>query len=312
MPDHKTSIWQHGICCSLLLLVCYQANADPTPSHFVGPTTTLPAKPPTPRTEPASVPTAANQTSIYAANLSSENRGQPVPLHETSERYGHSITPASSGRVNSHEVPIARSPTNDPHLQQVIYNHSPPAKPAAPTSRRLLTPSGKKPRMASGEPKSAPPKTMISQFTQDPTVTTIAAMLFVFGLFLLAIWLVKRAAAKPASVLPEEVVSVLGRKQLAGREFCQLIRVGNKLVLVSVTSEGMKPITEVTDPVEVDRLLGICVQSSPNSSSDAFRQVFERLARKTTPSEFLNNQHASPMYEPTESHTSHPGRHRVS
>jgi len=157
----------------------------------------------------------------------------------------------------------------------------------------------------------APRKTLISQFSQDPTVTTIAAMLFVFGLFLLSIWLVKRAATKPGSALPEEVVSVLGRKQLAGREFAQLLRVGNKLVLVSVTSEGMKPITEVTDPVEVDRLLGLCVQSSPNSSSDAFRQVFDRLARGTTSSEFLNNQPVSPIHEPTESHTGPPGRHRV-
>lgn len=137
------------------------------------------------------------------------------------------------------------------------------------------------------------------------------AMLSVFGLFLLSIWLVKRAASKPASTLPEEVLSVLGRKQLAGREYAQLLHVGNKLVLVCVTSGGIKPITEVTDPVEVDRLLGICAPSSPESGSAAFRQVFDRLAGGTKSSDFLNNQPPAPFHQTTESHRSHQGRHRV-
>jgi flagellar biogenesis protein FliO len=314
MSDHKTFTWQHGICCGLLLLVCCQANAEPTPTHIVRPTVTPPARPQTSRTEPAPISRAITPTSIYAANASPAipaNRGQPVPLHQTSERYGHRTTLASSGRINVHEAPVALSHTNDPHLQRVIYNNARPAKPASEKNSRLLSPSGSRPGKTASERKSAPRQTLISQFSQDPTVTTVAAMLLVFGLFLLSIWLVKRAAAKPTSALPEEVVSVLGRKQLAGREFAQLLHVGNKLVLVSVTSGGMKPITEVTDPVEVDRLLGICAQSRPDSGSAAFRQVFDRLARGTKPSEFWNNQPPVPIRETTEGHHSHPGRHRV-
>ena len=78
-----------------------------------------------------------------------------------------------------------------------------------------------------------------------------------------------------------------------------------------MTSGGMKPITEVTDPVEVDRLLGICAQSSADSGSAAFRHVFDRLARGTKSSDFLNNQPPAPIHQTTESHRSHQGRHRV-
>ena len=55
---------------------------------------------------------------------------------------------------------------------------------------------------------------------------------------------------------------------------------GNKLVLVSVTPSGAEPITEVTDPYEVDRLVGLCQQADPHSTTKAFEQVFRQLARE--------------------------------
>jgi hypothetical protein len=58
-----------------------------------------------------------------------------------------------------------------------------------------------------------------------------------------------------------------------------LIRVGRKLVLLSVTSGEARTLTEVTDPEEVDRLAGICQQGRPGSVTATFRQV---LAHCTT------------------------------
>ena len=48
--------------------------------------------------------------------------------------------------------------------------------------------------------------------------------------------------------LPTDVVSVLGRVPLAARQLAELLRVGNKLVLVSLTPTGAQTLTEVTDP----------------------------------------------------------------
>jgi flagellar biogenesis protein FliO len=123
----------------------------------------------------------------------------------------------------------------------------------------------------------------------DSIYNTVTALAVVVGLFLLCAGLVRRGATKSSIRLPEEVVSVLGRVPLAARQFAQLVRVGNKLVLLSVTSAGAEPLTEITDPVEIDRLLGLCRQNSARSSTAEFDQIFRELAQESAPAGFLGN-----------------------
>jgi flagellar biogenesis protein FliO len=94
--------------------------------------------------------------------------------------------------------------------------------------------------------------------------------------------------------LPTDVVSVLGRVPLAARQVAQLLRVGNKLVLVSLTPGGAKTLTEVTDPVEVDRIVGMCQQLNPHSTTKAFEQVFQQLSRESAPNGFLGSELSLP------------------
>jgi flagellar biogenesis protein FliO len=124
----------------------------------------------------------------------------------------------------------------------------------------------------------------------DSMYTTAAALAVVVGLFLLCAGLVRRGAKKSNSRLPEEVVSVLGRVPLAARQYAELVRVGNKLVLVSITPTGAEPLTEITDPAEIDRLLGLCKQGTKGSSTAEFDQVFRQLAEETAPPGFLGRE----------------------
>ena len=124
----------------------------------------------------------------------------------------------------------------------------------------------------------------------DSMFTTSAALAVVVGLFLLCAALVRRGAKKSNSRLPEEVVSVLGRVPLAARQYAELVRVGNKLVLVSITPTGAEPLTEITDPVEIDRLVGLCRQGTKGSSTAEFDQVFRQLADETAPPGFLGRE----------------------
>jgi flagellar biogenesis protein FliO len=107
------------------------------------------------------------------------------------------------------------------------------------------------------------------------------------GLFLTCAWAVKRGQKKSNRALPEGVVNVLGRVPLAARQFAELVQVGNKLVLLSVTQHGVEPLTEVTDPAEIDRLLGLCLQRHSKSTTAEFDQVFRQLAEETAPQGFL-------------------------
>jgi flagellar biogenesis protein FliO len=117
--------------------------------------------------------------------------------------------------------------------------------------------------------------------------SVVCALAIAIGAFLLCAWLLRRGSRGMGQTLPAEVVYVLGGVSLAARQFVQLLRVGNKLVLISLTPSGAETITEVTDPVEVDRLVGLCQQSHPHSTSKAFEQVFRQLSREPAPSGFL-------------------------
>ena len=71
-----------------------------------------------------------------------------------------------------------------------------------------------------------------------------------------------RACLLAAAALPPDVVEVLGRVSLAPRQPAQLVRIGHKLILVSISTAGVKTLTEITDPLEVDRLAGLCQQAA--------------------------------------------------
>lgn len=127
----------------------------------------------------------------------------------------------------------------------------------------------------------------------ESVYTTISALAIVIGLLFLCVWLLRRGARKTATALPADVVSVLGRTPLAARQSAELVRVGNKLVLISLTPTGAKTLTEVTDPAEVDRLVGLCRQHDPHSTTKAFEQVFHQLSREPVPGGFLG--HEAPL-----------------
>ena len=109
-------------------------------------------------------------------------------------------------------------------------------------------------------------------------VTVSGSLAVVLGIFLLAAYAMRRLAPRAMSNLPPDVFAVLGRAPLAGRQQVHLLRCGKKLLLVSVTTTGAETLTEVTDPPEVDRLLGLCEQAKPNSATATFRTVFGQLA----------------------------------
>ncbi len=150
--------------------------------------------------------------------------------------------------------------------------------------RRLAPPSSHALASPGGEHRSASERLLPSfGLSLDSTYTMLAGLAMVVGLFLVCSWVLRKSVRSSSNVLPGDVVSVLGRVPLAARQFAQLLRVGNKLVLVSVTPSGAETLAEVTDPAEVDRLLGICQQLDPKSTTREFEKVFRQLAGQKTP-----------------------------
>jgi flagellar biogenesis protein FliO len=117
----------------------------------------------------------------------------------------------------------------------------------------------------------------------DTLLTVLGSLGVVVGLFLVTMWCFRRGMPKSSRMLPVEVVEVLGRSPLSGRQQMHVIRFGSKLVLAAVSPNGVDSISEITDPSEVDRLAGHCQTTSPFSSTGAFRSLLDRLDDRSSP-----------------------------
>jgi len=163
---------------------------------------------------------------------------------------------------------------------EAAKNEPPPQTQAAPvgltppdakTAKKLPLPGSNR----NGDDKSGARSTSSGGIAGAFTV--MASLGVVLALFLGMAWLMRRGLPKQGRMLPREAVESLGRIPFPGRQQGQLLRVGNKLVLVSFSSSGASVLAEITDPLEVDRLSGMCAQADRYSSVKSFRDVVEQF-----------------------------------
>jgi flagellar biogenesis protein FliO len=128
--------------------------------------------------------------------------------------------------------------------------------------------------------ESATDKNSSGSRTVGAVVSVVVSLAVVLGLFFAIAWLMRRGMPSSARRLPGEVVEVLGRTPLAGRQQMHLLRFGNKLLLVCASATGVDTIGEITDPLEIDRLAGLCAAQEATSASATFKQIFGQLGRE--------------------------------
>lgn len=220
--------------------------------------------------------------------------------------WGQSFGPAQgpmSPAATTPETPIPAwsSPASPAQTVRPVAYEAPVALPATSTAPGSATPAAPSPDPSAHRGQSAatpirlPAHKVDSGSTGDGTsnrserpsrsstpsmVTVIGSLAVVVGLFLLFTWGMRRTLPGQVATLPKEVVDVLGRAALASRQQVYLLRCGSKLLLVSVTPAGVETLTEIVDPLEVDRLLGMCAQLRADSTTTAFRQFFQHFAQE--------------------------------
>jgi flagellar biogenesis protein FliO len=187
------------------------------------------------------------------------------------------VTLAGFDAPANQEQPTAR--TQDPSSalpRSAIQNPAPAAPPPLPLSRsNLATPIS--PAAESGEAEA----TTGGMPGMESLLTVAGSLGIVMGLFMVTMWCLRRGMPKSARALPPEVVEVLGRAPLAGKQQMHLIRFGSKLVLATVSPSGIDAVSEITDPVEADRLLGYCEQTRSSSATSSFRGILDRLDERS-------------------------------
>jgi flagellar biogenesis protein FliO len=177
-------------------------------------------------------------------------------------------------KQEQHAAPPQQSSTSLP--AQATPNQASVAPPPLPLSRsNLATPIS--PAAESGEAEA----TAGGMPGMESLLTVAGSLGIVMGLFMVTMWCLRRGMPRSARTLPAEVVEVLGRAPLAGKQQMHLIRFGGKLVLAAVSPSGIDAVSEITDPVEADRLLGYCEQTRSSSATTSFRGILDRLDERS-------------------------------
>lgn len=202
----------------------------------------------------------------------------------SSEEQGRTTTPPSEVRVDPFVTPASSlSPVNapSPNLQSPSQYTAGSQSTGRDTSTEANNSLALKPRRSAGDETSEETqKQRTSSFSS--VLTMFSSLLVVIALFFGLMFMLKKANGGNMHELPRDVFQVMGTSRIAGRHSLFLLRLGHKLVLVHAGSGEVQTITEVTDPVEVDRLCGSCEENQSNSLTQSFKQVLKNVTEGTS------------------------------
>jgi flagellar biogenesis protein FliO len=108
---------------------------------------------------------------------------------------------------------------------------------------------------------------------------TLAALGLVIGLILLGRWLwIKLSGQVPTRTSGSRAVEVLSRTAVAPKNHVLLLRVGERILIVGDSSQGLQTLAQVDEPDEVAELLTAVTSQNEHSVSGQFRQVMSRVS----------------------------------
>ena len=121
-----------------------------------------------------------------------------------------------------------------------------------------------------------------------PLLSALGSLCLVLGTFFVFVLLLKKVGPKNGGSLPKEALENVGRYALNPKLQLNLIRLGNRLILVAITPDGaVETISEIDSKDEVTQILGMCRKLDPNGSQTQFREVLHELEQEKTPGGFF-------------------------
>ncbi|NOX56313.1 MAG: FliO/MopB family protein [Planctomycetes bacterium] len=108
---------------------------------------------------------------------------------------------------------------------------------------------------------------------------TVTALAFVIGLILLVAKLLKKHGPTSVAGLPDEAIELLGKRAIDRQQAIHLVRCGSRILVLGVSPGEVRTLAEITDPIEVDFLSGICRHKGQQTTVlQTFRTLFEKYS----------------------------------
>ena len=123
-----------------------------------------------------------------------------------------------------------------------------------------------------------------------PFMSVGGSLLIVIAAFLLLAILFRKVAPQGNRPLPKEAFECLGRYYLTQKHQLQVLRLGSRIVLVSVMPDGVSTLAEITDPDEAVSFLGLCRRLDTNSATELYRKTIANMSE-----EELSRPHGRPV-----------------
>jgi flagellar biogenesis protein FliO len=108
---------------------------------------------------------------------------------------------------------------------------------------------------------------------------SLLSLAAVVAMIVLGAKLWKKHGPPARTALPTEALDVLGRRALDPRQSIYLVRLGSRILVLGSTAGGLSTLAEISDPVEVDLVAGLCRPRPEGHTADqarGFGALFDR------------------------------------
>lgn len=113
---------------------------------------------------------------------------------------------------------------------------------------------------------------------------TLIVLSSIIGLILVVAKLWLKHGPIVSAGLPSEVIEVLGKRNIDARQSIHLVRMGSRILVLGSSAEGLRTLSELTDPVEVDFIAGACRSRNRDSAvTQSFRALFKKHLPRNEP-----------------------------
>ena len=136
----------------------------------------------------------------------------------------------------------------------------------------------------------------IDEKRDHSTAKTLSSLLFVTALFACFAYWIRRNRGQKNPGIAAEAWEILGHGNLGAKHGVQLVRLGNRLLLLGYSSHAVHTLAEINDPEEVRHLRSICKTNRPQFAARIPDQIMKAFSGSTKKGSEPFDHDSSPVY----------------